>query len=139
MSKLDPISAFIFFQTHAETLMQSIENSKDVNMPEDLLKSHLLILLVVDREFGSNQKQIADRLFISKQSVGVSIDYLIKKKYISKSKDPVDARAFLIKLTDKGWKIIEAIKHAFKNELDKWKDSMGSKKYKRLWQIINSQ
>ncbi|NOT36947.1 MAG: winged helix-turn-helix transcriptional regulator [Saprospiraceae bacterium] len=136
MSKPDPISIFTYFHTHSEVYLQYLENNKNEKIPQDLQRPHLLILLVVDREFGSNQKQIADKLFITKQSVGVSIAYLIKKKYLIKTKDPVDSRAYLIQLSDKAWKLIETIKNLFKEQNEVLKNKIGNKNYKRLIQII---
>ncbi len=136
MSKQDPISTFIFFRSQSEILLQKLLNAKDKIVPEELQESHILVLMVVDREFGSNQSQIADRLFITKQSVGVTIEFLIQKKYLIKSKDPVDGRAYLIKLTDKSWKLIELIKSKFKYEMEIWKSRLGSKNYKKIMNVI---
>lgn len=136
MSKQDPISTFIFFRTQSEILLQKLLNAKENIIPEELQESQVLVLMVVDREFGSNQSQIAERLFITKQSVGVTIEFLIQKKYLMRTKDPVDGRAYLIKLTDKAWKLIEQIKSQFKEEMENWKLKLGSKNYKRLMSVI---
>ncbi|MEP7194978.1 MAG: MarR family winged helix-turn-helix transcriptional regulator [Saprospiraceae bacterium] len=136
MNKSDPTQIFNLLYTPYKSLLDSIRKSKNLVIPQDIHDAHLIILFAIDREFGSNQKKLADKLFISKQSIGVSIDYLIGKKYLNKIKDPVDARANLIKLSDKGWSIIEACRMELKEIMESLKEKIGLKNYKKLFTLL---
>ncbi|MCC6816759.1 MAG: winged helix-turn-helix transcriptional regulator [Saprospiraceae bacterium] len=132
MSKQEPIQIYLFMRLQSELMMQKILKSENENISNTLNASQILVLMVIDREFGSHQSYIADKLMITKQSIGSSINLLIKKKYVIKIKDPVDGRASLINLTDKGWKLIDSIKIELEKYLLDWKMLLGQKTNKKL-------
>ncbi|MEO6191334.1 MAG: MarR family winged helix-turn-helix transcriptional regulator [Saprospiraceae bacterium] len=136
MKKFDYTSLLTLFKSPYELILYKLRNESDQLIPEYFNDSHFLVIFLVDREFGSNQKQLADKLYITKQSIGVIVDFLIKKKYLIKIKDPVDGRATLVKLADKGWKLIEHSKSIINSITEQWNKKLGTKKIKKLIHLL---
>ena len=136
MNKFDYTNLLPLLKSPYEQILYKLKNESEQLIPEYLSDSHFLVIFLVDREFGSNQKQLADKLYITKQSIGVLVNFLIKKKYLIKIKDPVDGRATLVKLADKGWKLIEHSKSIIHTLTKQWNEKIGSKKTKKLIHLL---
>ncbi|HMX87664.1 MAG: MarR family winged helix-turn-helix transcriptional regulator [Saprospiraceae bacterium] len=131
MARYDGIDLFELLRAPSLFMIEQLRRQSG-NHVDQLSDTQLMILFAVDREFGSQQTQLAQAIGITKQSVGASIEVLIQKKYLVKQKDPLDGRATLIRLTDKGWKLIETSRDILKEISTRWKEIIGAKNYKRL-------
>ncbi|MEF8832253.1 MAG: MarR family transcriptional regulator [Candidatus Thermoplasmatota archaeon] len=69
----------------------------------------LLFRLIKDGD-GVTQKEICEKLHVSKSTTSKIIKSLVKKGYLRKEKDPEDKRASRIFLTDKKGEIADLIK-----------------------------
>ncbi len=132
LTKTDPIDYFDLLIRPFNALLEDLKKSKVEIIPDSLNDTQLMIIFRIDREFGSSQSQLANQLGITKQSIGVSINLLIKKKLVIKIKDPTDGRASLIRLTEKAWQLIDQSRKHLRITLDRWKNKLGSKNYKKL-------
>lgn len=68
---------------------------------------------------GINQRQLTDLLVIDRAAISRSIQRLITKGYISKQKDVLDQRAFIIYLTDEGHKLEPRLNEVYDNVFHK--------------------
>ncbi|USS84597.1 MarR family transcriptional regulator [Fructilactobacillus myrtifloralis] len=88
------------------TVLQDLDNEQsERHLPA--FKGQNKILVALSEEENISQKDLADRLGISVQSVAEFVAKLLKKGYITKKKSPQDGRIQLVKLTDKGRKEAE--------------------------------
>lgn len=62
---------------------------------------------------GIRLTYLAERAQLTKQAVGELIDQMEAAGYVTRSPDPVDARAKLIGFTSKGWRAVDAALAAF--------------------------
>ena len=63
--------------------------------------AHTTLLPHIDLE-GTRATEIARRAGVSKQAVGQLVDELVAMKMLSRSRDPLDGRAQLVRFTDAG-------------------------------------
>ena len=57
------------------------------------------------RPEGSRLTELAERVGVTKQSMGEIIDVLEQRGYVERVPDPTDGRAILIRRTQRGWEI----------------------------------
>lgn len=55
------------------------------------------------RAAGSRLSELAERAGIADQSMSYLVDYLAERGYVERVPDPTDARAKLIRRTERGW------------------------------------
>ncbi|USS93254.1 MarR family transcriptional regulator [Fructilactobacillus ixorae] len=114
------------------TVLQDLDNEQsERHLPA--FKGQNKILVALSEEENISQKDLADRLGISVQSVAEFVAKLLKKGYITKKKAPQDGRIQLVKLTDKGRK--EAEKSRF--YIPPYLDDLSASEQEQLLQIID--
>ncbi|MFH1321449.1 MAG: MarR family transcriptional regulator [Bacteroidota bacterium] len=80
---------------------------------------HIHIIVVIDKTDGTlSQQEIANALQLDKTSVLRIIDNLSEKGFVKRTKKPDDRRAYIIKLTDMGKRLLPRIYKAV-DELNK--------------------
>ena len=67
-------------------------------------------MLVLIRNDKINQETIAENLNLDKATVARAVAKLMKEGYVSRSRDPNDKRAYILKLTTKGQELEPIIK-----------------------------
>ena len=105
-----------------------------------------ICLLAIDENENITQKELADLLNITKSGITKSVNNLQKDSFIIKERSQDDARQFVLRLTEKGEKIIPLlyeIKSEWENKLgldelgDEFMDSLKILAYKSI--ALNSQ
>ena len=71
---------------------------------EDLQSSHYAFVLVICREPGRSQEDLARELCVNKSTVARNINYLEEQGYVSRSPLPHDKRQFSVYPTEKAMK-----------------------------------
>ena len=61
-----------------------------------------ILALILEKENGVHQKELAEEMHINPSSISELIDKLEADRYIERTVDPADKRATLITLTEKG-------------------------------------
>lgn len=79
----------------------------------DIDRYYYTLVLIAEHEGQFTQQMLAERLEIDKVSMVRIIDYLSKKGYVQRKKNPVDRREHLLEITTKGEKVVPQIKQAF--------------------------
>lgn len=74
----------------------------------DIRLAHGAVFRNISRE-GSRLTELAERARMTKQSMAELVDYLRKRGYVELSPDPNDGRAKLVRLTDRGASVVEAL------------------------------
>jgi DNA-binding MarR family transcriptional regulator len=76
--------------------------------------------------------ELADHLGVTKQAAGQLVDQLVQRGYITKESDPTDARARLLRLTDKGWACTRAADDAAREAVAQWQRQLDPATYAAL-------
>ena len=80
---------------------------------------HGCVFRFVERE-GSRLTQLAERSRLTKQAVGEVVDDLVALGYVERVPDPSDARAKLIRLTQRGWECQQSAERIFADMERRW-------------------
>ncbi len=79
---------------------------------------HLIEIIKKYGDAGTTLSLLADKLRISRPSVTVAVDKLVKKGYAKKENSSTDGRKVFVMLTDRGIKIDEIHKEYHKNMVE---------------------
>lgn len=72
----------------------------------DLTLAHLGVFQQCDHPpGGTRQTELAERLGVTKQSLGETVDALERLGYVERRPDPADRRARLVCITARGWAV----------------------------------
>lgn len=100
---------------HANNMLRSARQIINENLrPLNLSSAEgniLLHLLTQGLEMG--QEQLVEQLDISKPAVSRALDSLETKGYVTRQRDPVDKRAYKVRLTDKALENGPAIEQVY--------------------------
>jgi DNA-binding MarR family transcriptional regulator len=81
---------------------------------------------------GATITQLAEHLDVTRQAAAQLADELVAKGYIERYAHPVDARARLLVLTDKGWAAARAAEAAIAETVAPWADLIGADRLRSL-------
>jgi DNA-binding MarR family transcriptional regulator len=85
---------------------------------------------------GSRLTDLAEQAQITKQSAGFLVDQLERAGYVERVPDPTDARARLIRITDRGAKAIPLAAAAVADVEAEWTKHLGKQRMHQLRQIL---
>ncbi|MRH92106.1 MarR family transcriptional regulator [Nocardia sp. SYP-A9097] len=74
---------------------------------------------------GATVGEIAEHLAVTKQAASQLVEELVKKGYAERNPHPVDARARLITLTERGWAATRAADAAVAHFTAQWSRALG--------------
>ncbi|BCJ41818.1 MarR family transcriptional regulator [Actinoplanes ianthinogenes] len=74
---------------------------------------------------GATVVELAEHLGVTKQAASQMADELVRKGYVERRPHPLDARARLLTLTDRGWACTRAADAAAEEALRPWADALG--------------
>ena len=77
---------------------------------------------------GATITQLAEHLDVTRQAAAQLVDELIAKGYVQRGRHPDDARARLIKLTDRGWACTRAAEAATADTVRPWAAILGDQR-----------
>jgi DNA-binding MarR family transcriptional regulator len=81
---------------------------------------------------GATVTELAEHLDITRQAAAQLADELIAKGYIERRRHPVDARARLLVLTEKGWACTRAAEAAITETVAAWEGRLGAQRLRSL-------
>jgi DNA-binding MarR family transcriptional regulator len=81
---------------------------------------------------GATVVELAQHLDVTKQAASQMVEELVGKGYVERRPHPVDARARLIVLTDKGRACTRAAEEAAEETLRPWADAIGAQRVAAL-------
>lgn len=98
--------------------------------------AHVVILMHIDLEEGLMINTLAQQIGISKQAISKIIKELQVEGYVYSEKHPTDARASLVRLSEKGAHFVLAWQRCTDHIDDLFKDVIGSKRLEQLKDIL---
>jgi DNA-binding MarR family transcriptional regulator len=87
-------------------------------------------------EAGSRLTELAESAQVTKQTAGYLVDQLERAGYLERAPDPTDARARLIRLTDKAKQIRPIADRAVADEQARWTAHLGKRRMDQLHDIL---
>ncbi|MDX3569198.1 MarR family winged helix-turn-helix transcriptional regulator [Streptomyces sp. ID05-47C] len=74
---------------------------------------------------GATVTELAAHLGVTKQAASQLVDELVRKGYVERRAHPVDARARLVVLTERGWECTRAAEAAAADAVGVWVEILG--------------
>ncbi|MBK6011103.1 MarR family winged helix-turn-helix transcriptional regulator [Streptomyces sp. MBT53] len=81
---------------------------------------------------GATVTELAAHLGVTKQAASQLVDELVRKGYVERRPHPVDARARLIVLTERGWACTRAAEEAAADAVRPWIELLGESEVRVL-------
>ncbi|MFD7812714.1 MarR family winged helix-turn-helix transcriptional regulator [Streptomyces sp. NPDC059785] len=81
---------------------------------------------------GATATDLAAHLGVTKQAAGQLVDEMVRKGYVERRPHPVDARARLVVLTERGWACTRAAEEAAAEAVRPWAELLGEEETGRL-------
>jgi DNA-binding MarR family transcriptional regulator len=81
---------------------------------------------------GSRLTELAARAQITKQSMAYLVDYLETRGYVERIPDPEDGRAWVIRLTERGWTVRQIGAEIIDQIEAQWSTNIGEKHIRQL-------
>jgi DNA-binding MarR family transcriptional regulator len=108
----------------ASALVDAINASVQASGFADMRPAHgyAFVRLAPD---GATIVELAEHLGVTKQAASQMADELVRKGYVERRPHPVDARARLLTLTERGWACTRAADAAAEQALRPWADAIG--------------
>ena len=92
-------------------LHRASQRASDVfqeEIPGDLTPRQFAILLTVAQNEGLSQTHLVERTGIDRSTLADVIRRMLKKGLIQRRRTREDARAYAVKLTDEGWRVLKS-------------------------------
>lgn len=85
---------------------------------------------------GMRPSDIAARGQMSKQAANRLIRHLERRGYLTLEEDKTDQRARIVRLTDKGWNLIQVIRAVVEEVEAEWSQRLGPQRFDTLRRIL---
>lgn len=93
----------------------------------DLTPRQYAILLTVSQNEGLSQTDLVERTGVDRSTLADIVRRMLKKGLLQRRRTKDDARAYAVKLTEEGWRILRATEPMVKRVDDKILAMLGSK------------
>lgn len=111
------------------------EGFKDAGF-RDLRPEYFGVFINVDHERGSRITELAEAGHVTKQTMGHLVDYLRERGYVKTVPDPTDARAKLVRLTRKGWRVHDLADEIVTDLEARWSSMLGDDRFVVLVELL---
>jgi DNA-binding MarR family transcriptional regulator len=101
----------------------------------DVRPGHGCVFRFVERE-GSRLTELSERSQLTKQAVGEVVDHLVALGYVERIPDPSDARAKLIRLTNRGGEAQATAQRIFADIERRWARQVGRERMASLRETL---
>ena len=81
---------------------------------------------------GATAADLAEHLGVTKQAAAQLVDELVRKGYVERTPHPTDARARLLRLTERGWACTRAADAASVAAVEPWRAALGPERFAGL-------
>src|SRR5262249_32020884 len=97
----------------------------------DLRPTHFPLLQQL-RPPGMRVTDLARLAQMTKQSMGALVDYAEERGYVERAPDPRDRRAWLVRLTPRGYDVERVARSAIAELEGEWADALGQERFAAL-------
>ena len=101
----------------------------------EIRAAHLQIFSFGSLE-GRRVTDLARRLAMTKQSMHELIGHLERHGFLRREPDPTDSRARLVRLTERGLELEDAVRAASAKLHLNWRDRLGAEGFDALWSAL---
>ena len=133
MADLHPALLMFIAGRHVETRI--IEATLDAGFDLTLAQARLAARI---GEHGTRLTELAEQAQITKQSAGFLVDQLERTGYVERVPDPADARARLVRFTEKGLECVKVARKVERQILREWRQHLGPERMAALQDALNS-
>jgi len=103
----------------------------------DLRAAHMPIIMHIDHPPGGTTITVlAERAQMTKQSMGELVSYLEQRGYLERIPDPLDRRAKIVRLTERGWEAHKAAPKVVLELEERWAAQLGPEKMRQLRRLL---
>jgi len=131
----DPHPAVLMFIAgrHVETrVMEAVrEAGFDLTLAQARLAARI-------GERGSRLTDLAEQAQVTKQSAGFLVDQLEREGYVERVPDPGDARARLVRFTERGRDVVAAARKVERQVLNEWRRHLGPERFNALQEALTA-
>jgi DNA-binding MarR family transcriptional regulator len=104
----------------------------------DLTPRQYAVLVAVSQNEGLSQTQLVDRTGIDRSTLADIVRRMLKKGLLQRRRTKDDARAYSVKLTDEGWRVLKAADPLAKRVDDKILAALPGQQRERFVQDLNA-
>lgn len=108
-----------------------------INLDLEFSKSEIFTMLLVDKHGEIIMSQIADYINVSMSTANGVVERLVKSGYLTRDRSDIDRRIVLIRLTDKGKKLVEQLKSTIFQYVQLIYESLDDEERKLIFKIFN--
>jgi DNA-binding MarR family transcriptional regulator len=83
-------------------------------------------------EQGSRLTDLAEQAQITKQSAGFLVDQLERAGLVERAPDPADARARLVRFTERGTRVVAVARKVERQVLREWRRHLGAERFNAM-------
>lgn len=102
----------------------------------DLRTPHLVVFQHMSAN-GARLTELAERAQMTKQSMNYLVDYLEGCGYVERAPDPLDGRARIVRLTERGWGVNDRARETAQHIERDWANHIGEQRMADLRRTLN--
>lgn len=104
----------------------------------DVTPRQFAVLVTVSQNEGLSQTHLVERTGIDRSTLADVVRRMLKKGLLQRRRTREDARAYAVKLTDEGWRVLKSVDPLARKVDDKILSSLPSGQREKLLQDLNS-
>lgn len=104
----------------------------------DLTPRQYAVLLTVSMNEGLSQTHLVERTGIDRSTLADIVRRMLKKGLLQRRRTKEDARAYAVKLTEEGWRVLKSAEPLTRKVDDRILSALPSSQRERLLQDLNS-
>lgn len=104
----------------------------------DITPRQFAVLVTVSQNEGLSQTHLVERTGIDRSTLADVVRRMLKKGLLQRRRTREDARAYAVKLTDEGWRVLKSVDPLARKVDDKILSSLPSAQREKLLQDLNN-
>lgn len=104
----------------------------------DVTPRQFAVLVTVSQNEGLSQTHLVERTGIDRSTLADVVRRMLKKGLLQRRRTREDARAYAVKLTEEGWRVLKSVDPLARKVDDKILSSLPSGQREKLLQDLNS-
>lgn len=104
----------------------------------DITPRQFAVLVAVSQNEGLSQTHLVERTGIDRSTLADVVRRMLKKGLLQRRRTREDARAYAVKLTEEGWRVLKSVDPLARKVDDKILSSLPSGQREKLLQDLNS-
>ena len=110
MKLTNPTETVLYSIEHAIKVYRKLSQHIINTLIKDITTDQCLVLIILENNSTSSQKEIAELIFKDYASITRMIELMVKNDYLLRSPNPNDRRKFDLEITKKGNQALEVLK-----------------------------